>query len=201
MAEPYHPYVFQDGRFVGDFESMYRSGERDSFDPWHQDDVENAWILELLEGQRADQLLDLGCGKGALTAKVAQQVGALLTRGIDCSPTAIRAAKERYPSLQFHVGDVMRAVDRWGYQDLVIASEILSYVPNWRELVGKALRSAAVVCISLYLPSDPIGYVKSFDDLITAVETHGGTIEKRIGSQQDRIALLVRSSFPRTSGV
>lgn len=198
MAEPYDPYVFQDGRFKGAFESMYQAGERDSFDAWHQDDVEAHRILKLLQGRRFRRFLDLGCGKGALTAKVAEQIGAVVTRGIDCSATAVRIAKDRYPHLRFHVGDAMRAVDRWGYQDLVLASEVLSYIPDWRELTAKAFRSAAFVCISLYLPPEPIGYVKSLDDLTRTIKVLG-TVEEQIDSDPDRVALLVRSSIPRPS--
>lgn len=60
-------------------------------------------LIDLLSPQENEQILDLGCGTGQLTAKIAQS-GAKVT-GIDRSETMIVAAKQNYPTLEFLVAD------------------------------------------------------------------------------------------------
>lgn len=60
-------------------------------------------LLELLAPKPGERILDLGCGTGQLTEKIAQS-GAKV-QGIDSSPAMISQAKENYPQLQFTVAD------------------------------------------------------------------------------------------------
>ncbi len=62
-----------------------------------------AGVLELLNAQSSERILDLGCGTGHLTAKIAE-TGAHVV-GVDRSPEMIRQAKGNYPSLRFEVMD------------------------------------------------------------------------------------------------
>lgn len=50
-------------------------------------------VVALLNPQSGEQILDLGCGDGALTEQLAA-TGAILT-GVDASPTMLAAARER----------------------------------------------------------------------------------------------------------
>lgn len=59
--------------------------------------------LELLSPQLGDRILDLGCGTGQLTQKIAAH-GAIAI-GIDQAPTMIEQARKNYPNLQFEVAD------------------------------------------------------------------------------------------------
>ena len=128
-----------------------------------------------------------------MTASVARLVAAVEVRGLDCSPTAVRIERERHPHLRFQVADAIHTADRWGHQDLIVISEVLSYVADWRELVSKAARSAAFLCIGLYLPPNPMGWVKSFDELLS-VSRSVGAIERSVQPRPERMALLLRSS-------
>ena len=196
MTEQYHPYVFdpRSHRFVGAFEPMYRAAERESFDPWHQDEVpDDHPVLSVLDGSHFTRMLDVGCGKGALTVRVASLVGASEVRGIDCSPTAVSIARTRYPEHRFHVADAASRLDRWGHQDLVLISEVISYLASWRDVVEQAARASSALCIGLFLPDDPTGYVKSFEDLLSTVRKHG-TVERVVQDRPDRIAVLATSS-------
>lgn len=62
-----------------------------------------AGLLELLEAKPGERILDLGCGTGHLTAKIAA-TGAKVV-GIDRSPEMIQQAREQFLSLQFEVMD------------------------------------------------------------------------------------------------
>ena len=62
-----------------------------------------AGLLELLEAKPGERILDVGCGTGHLTAKIAAN-GAQVT-GIDRSPEMIQEARTAYPALRFEVMD------------------------------------------------------------------------------------------------
>jgi len=60
-------------------------------------------LLELLAPQAGEQILDLGCGTGQLTAKIAES-GAFV-QGIDSSLAMISTAKSNYPHISFATAD------------------------------------------------------------------------------------------------
>jgi trans-aconitate methyltransferase len=60
-------------------------------------------LLELLAAKPEERILDLGCGTGQLTDKIAQ-TGANV-QGIDASAAMIATAKQNYPHLDFTVAD------------------------------------------------------------------------------------------------
>lgn len=60
-------------------------------------------LLTLLNPQPGEQILDLGCGTGQLTEKIADS-GAV-GRGIDSAVEMIEKARQNYPQLRFDVAD------------------------------------------------------------------------------------------------
>ncbi|WP_134683188.1 class I SAM-dependent methyltransferase [Brevibacillus migulae] len=60
-------------------------------------------IFELLEVQKGEKVLDLGCGTGDLAA-IIQDRGAFV-HGIDMSESMIQQARQKYPSHTFSVAD------------------------------------------------------------------------------------------------
>lgn len=60
-------------------------------------------LLALLNPQSGEQILDLGCGTGHLTAQIAAS-GATVT-GLDSSPAMIATAQQNYPHLKFIFAD------------------------------------------------------------------------------------------------
>jgi trans-aconitate methyltransferase len=61
-------------------------------------------LLDLLDPQPGEQILDVGCGTGHLTVKIADS-GAKVT-GVDRSPDMIAQAREAHPAIPFEVADV-----------------------------------------------------------------------------------------------
>ena len=60
-------------------------------------------MLELLQPQPGERILDLGCGTGQLTTKIAAAGAEVL--GIDADAAMIAEARTNYPELQFLVAD------------------------------------------------------------------------------------------------
>lgn len=60
-------------------------------------------LLSVLAPQPGEPILDVGCGTGELTAKIAE-AGAIAT-GVDASASMIDAAKGKFPSAAFQVMD------------------------------------------------------------------------------------------------
>jgi len=97
-------------------------------------------VLELLDAKHGERILDLGCGTGHLTAKIAEARAHVV--GIDRSPEMIRQARDKYPALRFEVMDA-RELALGGAFDAVFSNATLHWIKE-PELViagiGKLLR-------------------------------------------------------------
>ncbi|MDB5322498.1 MAG: Methyltransferase type 11 [Phycisphaerales bacterium] len=95
-------------------------------------------LIELLAPQRGERVLDLGCGTGHLTAKIAER-GAVVV-GIDASAEMVRQAQENYPGLSFRVGDATSfEVDE--PVDAVFSNATLHWVKDARGAAGRIVRA------------------------------------------------------------
>ena len=205
QGKSYHDYVFDtdERKFIGDFEGMYSAEDEYGFDSWRQDDLRhlgNRLLFALLEGSHFDRILDIGCGKGAVTQRLRQHGNTIV--GLDASETAIRKAAERYPDIDFVVADVFDFLgDDGADYTLVSMLEILSYIEDWRGLVKLVSERANFFLLKLYVPDNPIGYVKSIDDLRSEIEKHY-RIESEVIFDRDKLILLARSKsrFVDSSG-
>jgi SAM-dependent methyltransferase len=175
----YHKYVFDSHKreFVGRFDEMYQAELAEGFDAWNQDDLraraDAAVCNELLHGRFYDAILDLGCGKGALTAHLARYANRVF--GTDISPTAIDIARRRYPQIQFEVLDASdselvssvlhRELSNLSGRHLIVMSQVLSYLENWKQLLAGIAEIPTEILVVLYIPEEPIGFVKTPEEL------------------------------------
>jgi trans-aconitate methyltransferase len=60
-------------------------------------------LIKILEPKKDERILDLGCGSGQLTAKIAELAKKVV--GIDKSPEMIVDAEAKFPKIEFHVAD------------------------------------------------------------------------------------------------
>jgi len=201
MAE-YHKYVFdlEKCAFVGNFEGMYQQELVANFDSWHQEDsrqLNRKIALDMLEEVNFSTILDIGTGKGSLSHRLKKRNNHVL--GVDVSPTAIAAAKARFPDIDFEVADANDVavfeeylIVRYGEAgvDLAFSAECLSYIENWRQLVAMLAAHARHLLITLYIPENPIGFVKSADDLETEVAKHFDVNEVVVIKKSRFIVLL-----------
>lgn len=107
-------------------------------------------ILALLErtGLTAPRILDLGCGRGQLTAMLSA-VGP--TTGIDLSEQAIEGARARWPDVQWLAGDVFAADLPSSSFDIVVSQEVIEHVEDqtrYLEIAAGALKPCGFLAIT-----------------------------------------------------
>src|SRR5262249_19921475 len=80
-----------------------------------------------LAPQPGEVVLDLGCGTGHLTAKIAEAGATVL--GVDSSAEMIAEARRAYPSLAFEVGDARHLTHDTRF-DAVFSNAVLHWVTD-----------------------------------------------------------------------
>ncbi len=63
-------------------------------------------LIDVLDPQPGERILDLGCGTGQLTHKIAERGADVV--GLDASPEMVGQARQNYPRLQFVLEDAVR---------------------------------------------------------------------------------------------
>jgi SAM-dependent methyltransferase len=180
VTERWHPYVFdaEGRRFVGDFEGMYQAERRDGFDAWHQSDprlLEVRLSMLLLEEITFGTAVDLGCGKGALTAHLKRRDNRVV--GVDASKTAIAEARAHFPDVEWVCAPISAYLERREPADLIVLREVLSYLKEWRQVLTDCSRLARYLFVGLYLPPDPIGFVRSHEELDAEIDERFTVLE------------------------
>lgn len=123
--------------------------EQRTFWDWHWQNSEkrkvlNSWterrakeILLLIEGLRLPRprILDLGCGHGWFTERLAA-VGE--AQGIDLSAEAIAAAKARRPDIPYQAGNIYEADLPKNFFDVVVSQEVIAHVEDQAKYIDRA---------------------------------------------------------------
>jgi SAM-dependent methyltransferase len=186
----YQDYVIRDGQLVGDFEQMYR----DHDDPWEQLVVERfmsdkAVALNLLARLKAEdgvtRVVDLGCGLGAFTSRIAD-LGLQVT-GLDVSPTAIAKAKERHAGIAFAVGSIDdHALIKRLAPDVIVMAEITWYVldhlRSFIEFLGNDLPNTHLLHLLTTYPSGSQRYGLDFFTTLDEIRAFFGFEYQEYGS-------------------
>jgi len=84
-------------------------------------------LLALLDAADGEQILDLGCGTGHLTARIAESGASVV--GIDADEAMISEARETYPALDFRVADA-RSFALSESVDAVFSNAALHWIPD-----------------------------------------------------------------------
>ena len=95
-------------------------------------------LLEFIPVNGTQKILDLGCGTGTLTAKLAQQCKVVL--GVDASPEMIAKAREAYPDLDFEVMDALALPFEHDW-DVVFSNAVFHWISDHDQLLKKIRRA------------------------------------------------------------
>jgi 2-polyprenyl-3-methyl-5-hydroxy-6-metoxy-1,4-benzoquinol methylase len=91
-----------------------------------------ALIAEL--GLSRPKILDLGCGTGWLTPRLAELGEAV---GVDLSDEAIAMARIQHPEITYHAGDLFRTPIAGSPFDVVVSQEVIAHVPDQTEYLRR----------------------------------------------------------------
>jgi len=95
-------------------------------------------VVELLAAQAGEAILDLGCGDGALTERIAAS-GAVMT-GVDSTPAMVSAARARGLNVHQVSGEAL-PFDFNGKFDAVFSNAALHWMPNAEAVIAKVYRA------------------------------------------------------------
>lgn len=123
----YHDYVIKDGRFIGDFQNMYRN----CADPWMQSKQPNKYAryagTQHIKNYNIKSVLECGCGLGYYSDWIFKETG-IVPKGIDICEEAIAKAKQLFPHLDFSVSDVTKDLKMYNELECILLSEIIWYI-------------------------------------------------------------------------
>jgi trans-aconitate 2-methyltransferase len=131
-------------------------------------------VLSLLNLDGVEDVLDLGCGNGKITAEIAARLPQGRVVGMDASADMIAFATEHFgssvlPNLRFQVKDI-REVESEDEFDLVVSFNALHWVPQ-QERALISIRSAMKSRGSAQLRLVPKGERKSLEDVLEETRT------------------------------
>lgn len=89
-------------------------------------------VVELLNPKSGEKILDLGCGTGDLAYQISCSGATVM--GMDLSTQMIEAAKEKYPDINFYVGNA----ENFNFAeqvDAVFSNAALHWMKNPREVI------------------------------------------------------------------
>ncbi len=95
-------------------------------------------LIDLLAPQPGERVLDLGCGTGQLTARIAATDASVV--GVDNSPEMIEQARRNYPNVRFEVADAADLHLPEGF-DAVFSNAALHWMRQADRVAGSISRA------------------------------------------------------------
>ncbi|MGH9309069.1 MAG: class I SAM-dependent methyltransferase [Vicinamibacterales bacterium] len=196
----YHDYFIKDGRFIGEFEQMYRNVE----DPWlcagKSHSLYNDLLLALVSHVAPPEgvILEAGCGLGALAARIKESLPKASVKACDVSPTAVEKARAQHPGIDFFVQDLTRLQDApvpAGSLDLVTLAQVLWCVlPSAPDIMREIFRllkpQGSLLVLQQFYGADEQKYgrgiIEDPADFLTMVRAAGFAIEQEIYVNRER---------------
>jgi 2-polyprenyl-3-methyl-5-hydroxy-6-metoxy-1,4-benzoquinol methylase len=156
-------------------------------------------VLKLIQSSTAMRILDLGCGNGVLTKKIADLGYDVV--GVDPSESGVEGAKKMFPDIDFKVCGVYDDPEKAGLGkfELVVAEEVIEHLYYPDELLKfsrKVLDKNGILIITTpyygYLRNLLLGIFNRWDHHLTPLWDHGHI---KLFSKKTMLRLLVRNQF------
>lgn len=135
----WHDYVIKEGKFIGDFETMYKKCDN----PWPEDiqalksNPVSSYTVQIIRNSGFKKLFTVGSGKGYHANWLKNKIPGLEIEGCEISKTAVKYSRTRYPDIKVHnIGVDSFGKYKWDF-DLILFREILWYIlPYWEDVVN-----------------------------------------------------------------
>jgi len=126
-------------------------------------------VLALLDLEGSERVLDVGCGDGRITARIARRVPRGLVVGVDASQEMIAFASSHFgpaarPNLRFEVADA-RLLSFRNEFDLIVSFNALHWIPE-QDAALRSIRSAMKPDGRAQLRLVPAGERKSLENVV-----------------------------------
>lgn len=112
-----------------------------------------AKLIEFLKLKTVpQQILDLGCGSGFLSRKLAERFPGAALDGIDIAPGMLELAEAEVPQAKFLLGDA-RSFDYSVCYDLIMSSSAIQWMRPLEQLflrLGRFLKSEGSLCFAVF---------------------------------------------------
>jgi trans-aconitate methyltransferase len=95
-------------------------------------------LVDLLDPKPGERILDLGCGSGQLTARIAEAGATVI--GMDLSPDMIAQARANFPEIDFRIGDAA-AFEVEEPVEAVFSNAVLHWVQNAEAAIERVHRA------------------------------------------------------------
>lgn len=138
-------------------------------------------IMKLLNGLgEISNCLDVGCAQPFLIEEIQKRKNVRVA-GCDISEKVILSNKKLYPNAEFFVMDVSNSKPDGKQYDLVICSEVLEHIDNWRtalqniSLLSRRWLIVTVPCGKVHPIDKYVGHIRHFqgDDIVNALTEFG----------------------------
>jgi len=127
-------------------------------------------VLALLELDRSERILDVGCGDGKITVQIAERADKGTVVGVDPSRDMINFAAAHFgavPNLRFKVADACRLPFEKEF-NLVVSFNALHWIPD-QETALRSMRSTLANDGKAQLRLVPKGPRKSLEDVVEEI--------------------------------
>jgi SAM-dependent methyltransferase len=145
-------------------------------------------------GQRA---LDVGCGPGALTAKLVERLGADAVTAIDPSAAFVAAVRERLPGVDVHLGTAEHLPYPDGQFDCTLAQLVVHFmadpVAGLREM-GRVTRLGGVVAACVWDHAGGRSPLTPFWRAVTDLDPDARNEEDLAGAREGHLAELAAAA-------
>ena len=85
------------------------------------------WLPSYFKG-RPKNILDFGCGDGLMTEEVRLQFPDSQIHGVDNSPESIKIARQKHPSIQYHLSTNNLGMFKSGEFDVLLATHVFHHI-------------------------------------------------------------------------
>jgi ubiquinone/menaquinone biosynthesis C-methylase UbiE len=177
-------------RPVGDWVGMSRTSAADTF--LHGADVYDRYIgrygrelaqelIKFADVHSGQQVLDVGCGTGALTWQLAMVVGAEQVAAIDPSPSFVQACQDRLPGVRAQVAAAEALPFAGGVFDRTLAQLVVNFMTDaeagLREM-RRVTKSGGIVAAAVWDYAGQMTLLRRFWDSVTELDPSAADLDE-----------------------
>ena len=151
-------------------------------------------VLDIAAGQ---DVLDVGCGPGALTAELVRRLGAEHVTALDPSESFVEECRRRHPDVDVRLGRAEKLPYPDGSFDAALAQLVLHFVSDPEAAAGetkRVVRSGGLVAASVWDFTEGMRMLRVFWDAARAVQPTAPDEQRRRFTREGEIADLFRAA-------